>query len=61
MRSITVIFRTVKEAYFQWKVCRFISRSFSKGIMHNNEHNRKSPFWVMVRKETGDHIRNSLY
>ncbi len=33
---------------------------FSKGIMHNNQVQQKkeSPFWVMVRKETGDHIRS---
>jgi ABC-2 type transport system permease protein len=33
---------------------------FSKEIMHNNQVQQKkeSPFWVMVRKETGDHIRS---
>lgn len=33
---------------------------FSKGVTHNNRVQQKaeSPFWVMVRKETGDHIRS---
>lgn len=33
---------------------------FSKEIMYNNQVQQKteSPFWVMVRKETGDHIRS---
>lgn len=33
---------------------------FSKGTMHNNRAQQKAetPFWVMVRKETGDHIRS---
>lgn len=33
---------------------------FSKEIMHNNQvqQQTESPFWVMVRKETGDHIRS---
>lgn len=33
---------------------------FSKGILHNSRvhHKPVSPFWVMVRKETGDHVRS---
>lgn len=33
---------------------------FSKEIMHNNQvqQQTESPFWVMARKETGDHIRS---
>ncbi len=38
----------------------FFKDQFSKETMHNNRTLQKAetPFWVMVRKETGDHIRS---